>query len=334
MLVARQHALARLPRTLTRLTLATGGITDLRPLLRLEKLEWLVLDDTAASNFAVLPGLRGLRSLSLYDNAGLADLGFLGSFDQLVDLTVGNCWAGARLPVRGLASAPRGLRTLQLFGSTRSDALACLATLTKLEKLVVYSGHVDARWLAPLSKLEQLTLTATRTDSLFPLRALTRLRWLSITQGQVRDVSPLASLQWLETLLLSRNIIEDAAPLTRLQRLKRLELDHNRLPHLPRAMRALRRLEVLSVSSNPLVRLPELEGLDSLEEVWLERTRVKDLRPLSALRALRRLAVDGSPVESLAPLARLAVLRSLSLGSKRLDRRPLAAIATLARVTP
>ncbi len=247
-LVAEQRAFDQLPAGATHLTLGTTGVRDLTSLLRHTKtLEVLTLDDVAVTDLSVLARLPRLRTVALYDCRQLRDHAVLGQLPRLETLTVGYCWAGARLPLRGLDAivGAKRLRALTLFGWTRRTELSFLRELTGLRSLAVSSGWVDARWLSGLRQLRALWLTSTHTDDLRPLAKLKQLEDLWVQDCGVRDVRPLGALTRLTRLLLDDNRITDASPLATCRRLERLQLEGNPL-RLPPAIMRLPRLETLT----------------------------------------------------------------------------------------
>lgn len=247
-LLTAQDELEHSKRGQTNLTLCTAGIHDLTPLLRHAKtLEALQLDDTAVTDLSVLTRLPRLRSLSLYDCRLLRDQSVLGQLRGLESLTVGFCWSGARLPLRGLdaiVALPR-LRALSLFGWTRRTELSFLGRLTPLRSLAVSGGWVDARWLSGLRQLRALWLTRTHTVDVRPLAKLRHLEDLWVQECGVRDVRPLGALTGLKRLLLDHNRITDASSLAKCRRLVRLQLEGNPV-RLPESVTQLPDLETVT----------------------------------------------------------------------------------------
>ena len=174
---------ARLGR-LERLTLATDGVRDLRPLERARRLRHVVLDATRVDDLAPLAALPHLEELSLYDNPGVADYAALGALGALERLTVGVTSAGAWLEGARTLGALEGLRALRhvsLYGRTSPVGLAWLVRMPRLRSLSVYAGAIDPAWLCGLTALRSLRLTRSGFEDVSALARLTRLEDLWLT---------------------------------------------------------------------------------------------------------------------------------------------------------
>lgn len=169
-------------------------------------------------------------------------------------------------PLDGLAHGFAALRSLDL--SARSnvhalgrDALAPIAKLTKLERLILHDGGwSDLTALAELHALEHLDLRSTDTSSLAPLARLTRLSTLDLSGcTEVSNIDALAQLEKLTRLELAYTRVRRIAPLAN-----------------------LRALEFVELSGTPVRDLSPLFGLPALRKVGLHACEVDNLAPLRA----------------------------------------------------
>ncbi len=262
---------------------ATGKQPASGPLARAVTLPAIAdpaLKDAIAAALGKAPGeavspqeLAGLEAL-MARNAGIRDLSGLEQAVSLKELDIG---------FNPLAD------------------LRPLAALLALESLNLDGAVTDLRELAPLARLQHLSLRHNGLDDLRPLAGLASLAELDVDRNRIADLWPLASLAGLEMLDLSTNRVRDLQPLAGMARLKALRLD-----------------------SNGLTEVHPLAGLESLRELGLAANAVDDLRGLSNLAGLRRLDLRGNAVEDLRPLRALPSLVWVHVGGSRIgDLAPL-----------
>ncbi|MDE0315032.1 MAG: cohesin domain-containing protein [Candidatus Poribacteria bacterium] len=143
-------------------------------------------------------------------------------------------------------------------------------------------------------------------ENLEGIQFATNLQHLSISYSSVTDLSPLSGLTKLERLSL-REIARDRAPNGSI-------LKHHNLDLSP------------------------LEGLTKLKWLYIVKTRIDDLSPLSKLNNLRGLTLYGCPnlrgspdnISDISPLAALTNLGALNLSNNNIsDISPLAALTNL-----
>ena len=230
------------------LSLAHTGVSDLRPLAHLGRLQFLYLWGTRVSDLRPLASLTALQSLSLA-RTGVLDL-------------------------RPLAHLGR-LQFLDLSQTGVSD-LRPLAHLGKLQTLsLARTGVLDLKPLAHLKELQSLYLWATQVSDLEPLVNLTALQTLYLSQTRILDLGPLASLTVLETLSLWQTKISNLEPLASLTALKSLDLWDTGVSDL-RPLAHLRTLEKLDLGRTKVSDLRPLAHLGALETLNLHNTQVSE----------------------------------------------------------
>lgn len=175
------------------LTRKTRGVTQLRPLTTLRRLEKLTLRKVLTADLAPVSALETLHELKLVE---LPRVKSLRPIAKLVGLT--KLWV-ERVPRKGLSSiaALKSLEELRLIGMELAD-LAPLAGLTKLRKLWLggNSKLTDVALLAKLPNLEEVHLEGTAVTKFEPLLTLKKLKKVSVSANV--DTTTLQRIDGLE----------------------------------------------------------------------------------------------------------------------------------------
>ena len=182
-------------------SLTCGGATlDLLPLTDLPSLRRLVLSDCMLPDAMQLGRLRRLEVLELVN------------YDRCLETDT---------MLRALVDLPR-LTSLTLFDCSLHDPsplteLVRLESLT-LDLLFIDDGSVrppalDARLLAPLTRLKVLSVSEAGLSDIGPLSKLTALEDLNISGNELTDLSPLSSLTNLRALTMSSLPVGDLSNL-------------------------------------------------------------------------------------------------------------------------
>ena len=172
---------------------ASTGITDLRPLASLTKLQSInIISDE----------LTDLRPLAKMQN--LAFLGIARS--NLTDLT----------PLIGL----KKLRMLRLLYCKNITSLQPLSQIPQLNEILVWNSPVsDLSPLSQLPNLAEINLVGTQVADLRPLAPLKSLRRLEIVGSKVQNLQGIAGLTGLQKVTLSENKIQDLRSIAKLTNL-------------------------------------------------------------------------------------------------------------------
>ena len=289
----------------------SNTLSNLSPISRLTKLEYLHLGDTAISDVAPLSELTNMESLYLkntfvsdvsafaklthlktLDLAGtsVSDISVLSSLTNLESLFL------ARTPVSDI-SALSGLTNLKVlfFGSTSISDLSVLASLTNLERLSLPKNVSDVSALSGLTNLEYLFLGWTSVSDVSALSRLTNLESLDLRDTAVSDVSALSELTNLEHLFLNRTSVSDISALSGLANLKRLGLSHTSISDVS-ALATLTNLYYLHLGQTFVSDVSMLSELKHLEELILGGTSVSDIAVLTTLTKLETLGLHGTPL--------------------------------------
>ena len=193
-----------------------SNITDLMPLIALQRLQEIVCINTQVTDLAPLAGvaaMTALRSLNC-SNTGVTDLSPLATLTSLQRL---DC-SGTSVTVLSPLSSLLSLQSLDC-SCTEVDDLSPLKALSALHSLnCSQTSAADLAPLAELTALQNLDCNNIRRAliDLAPLAALTVLRSLDCSGTQVADLSPLAALTSLRSLNCSRTRVTDLSPLAAL----------------------------------------------------------------------------------------------------------------------
>ena len=331
---------------LRRLNLSGNAVTDIGPLARLERLEWVDLRGNPLSSESVRVHAAALRERGvavLHDapaDALIADPGLRLGVERALDKAPGSeLTAGDLLSLRELDASSLGVRSLAGLGGAENlerlwlggNRIAGLGELSGLDSLrwldLSDNGLTDVSGLSGLTGLTTLLLGGNRVGDVSKLASLTGLTALSLPGNAVADVSPLAELTALEDLSLTDNRVADLSRLSGLTRLERLRLGGNRVADA-RALRNMVALARLWLDGNRLGSLAPLSGLSSLR--WLDASdnRVEDVSALADMESLARLRLDGNRIADVGPLASgsalgegdVAGLRGNPLSAESLER--------------
>nr|WP_198133674.1 leucine-rich repeat domain-containing protein [Roseobacter sp. GAI101] len=281
-------------------SLTCGGATlDLMPLTDLPSLRRLVLSDCMLPDAMQLGRLRRLEVLELVN------------FDRCVETDT---------MLRALVDLPR-LTSLTLFDCSLHDPsplteLVRLESLT-LDLLFIDDGSMtppalDARLLAPLTRLKVLSVSEAGLSDIGPLTKLTALEDFNISGNELTDLSPLSGLTNLRALTMSSLPVGDLstlAPLTKLQDLWALSrVATSDLTPLS-GLTSLKSLAVSVAGTD----LSVLGPLKRLEELVINADDLQDLSQLGALTSLKRLTLDGAGVSDISMIPKLTALEELNL---------------------
>jgi len=160
--------------------------------------------------------------------------------------------------------------------------LAYLSVLNLRENRI--SALAEELFLDEAFGVEEINLQANALaglpDSLWAIDTITSL---SLSSNRIAALPPaLGQLHALKTLLLADNCLEEVPEeIGALQECQELSLAWNKIKALPASIGTLANVRTLNVSYNELTELPELDGCDSLYELWVTGNRAMASLPAS-----------------------------------------------------
>ncbi|GAB5372259.1 hypothetical protein AAMO2058_001649600 [Amorphochlora amoebiformis] len=120
---------------------------------------------------------------------------------------------------------------------------------------------------------------------------------ICVTNRGIEDGRAIARMTQLRTLNLAFNHITDMSFVDSLTHLEILHISHNSIASFSKGIP--RSLRVLTATSNRIKSLENLRGLTQLEDLWLQKNRIEDLREIRYLRTLvnlKRLVLKPNPI--------------------------------------
>jgi hypothetical protein len=174
-----------------------------------------------------------------------------------------------------------------------------LGDITEADKKRITKGWVQR--LPTLHGLRRLRIWNHVTQPVFDAACqLTQLEVLQIKWSNVQDLGAIAGLKHLRALSIgSSTRVQSIEPLAQLSALELLEIEN---------FKAL-------TDFSPLTRLKALRSLSVTGSMW-SRQAIESLEPFAQMTGLDELYLDTSSVRSLRPLAALKGLKELGVGGR------------------
>lgn len=207
---------------LNTLDIGENSISDLVPLITLNKLSILKADNNIISYMEPFLWLGGLTNLYLNNNT-LPSIDVLSHLKYLTTLFLNNTTIQDISPLSNLLN----LRYLTLSGNPidNFEPIGNIDSLNTLE--LVNLNQFDFSDIKDISNLQTLYLTNTPVVNLDSIANITSLQNLIMTNCSLSNIDSLANLNKLAKLLLNYNIIVDITSLTELHELYELNLENN-----------------------------------------------------------------------------------------------------------
>ncbi|MBR6425993.1 MAG: leucine-rich repeat domain-containing protein, partial [Oscillospiraceae bacterium] len=248
---------------LEKLRISGNQITDLRPLIGLPALRYLEVTGNAVTETSAVGSLAALQTLDLSDNP-IGDFSGLKKLSELQSL---------RLENTGLADADLeqlyGLKKLNRLALERNDGLTAEAMSSLRSALptcdisfgtLVYTvalGGVDYR-----TDITELVIENTEMSSIYGLEKFDCLETVRLSRNRIESISAFQnthSRATIRTLDLGFNQIQDVSPLSALTALESLDLRSNQISSV-QSLARLKQLKKLDLSGNP-ISAEEIEAL-------------------------------------------------------------------------
>jgi Leucine-rich repeat (LRR) protein len=327
------------------LALKDKQLSDLRPILRLKKLQKLELIGNRIADVAGLGELENLEELTLANNYDFAskdrlayDFSFLARLKKLRVLNLSTNSGNL-----DLATIPwENLPLLEVLNLSVNDAIKLdqikFAAMPRLHTLIVASaGLTDIAALAEAPSLRSLDLRNNNIQDIAVLSKLPQVQILDLSQNQIEDFSSVAELKELKTLKALANPQKIKACPEGAQCLYNLDPQPNFTAYCEFAQNLSEDDRVLWEANKTVILLLREAGQKDLTKVdcaaadaalqskkKLEFSGLKaapwisDLSPLMPFTQLEELTLDHQNLRDLSPLLALRELRILNLSSNKL----------------
>ena len=296
---------------LEELSLKNQAIVDLRPTLKLQKLEKLNLEGTKIKNLDELPNFKSLKTIVLPDLKGEFNLKTLLSenihtkykegISDMSKIKAVNIELYDLLIAKNILVDTDIKQTKELnIDGYDIESLEGLKYFENLEKI---DGPHNCKIsdLSPLSHLENLECVDIRDSNVKNISCLSKLSKLKELHMTVSpyfdgDLSALKNLKNLEILALRKCNIQSIESLRELTNLKTLYLAENQLTDIS-ALANLKKLEMLNIRDNQIEDISILKDLTKLITLHVNHNKVKDISVLKSLRELKDLKIKGNNIK-------------------------------------
>ena len=167
--------------------------------------------------------------------------------------------------------------------------------LVNLKSLAMRNNRIEflPENLGNLQKLEFLSFVHNNVKDIELLNSLISLKELFFHYNHIEDISPIKDLVNVTRLGAQGNQIKDISAVTNLVHLTYLGLNENRIERIPEDFLNLKKLKSCELLYNNISNLPDLKGLDSLDDMWIGSNDLnnEDLMRLDDLETVRFLDV-------------------------------------------
>ncbi|UJP64315.1 leucine-rich repeat domain-containing protein [Mongoliitalea daihaiensis] len=299
------------------LIVSGSAITNLAPVLKFRKLNYLDFSQTSVADITPLSEMRMLQCV-VGKETNVRSLRALANLNGLRRIDF------ARSPIQEILSLVNmvQLEYLNIDGATfdedqvseflvKNESVAIIYRTAVLEAWwesmesdwkSVIQKHFGDNTFQPHSELlhswtstPSFSIEKVSIENLEPLIIFNNLRKLSIFDVYFRDIEAVSQLKLLEELKISQAPITDLEVLGLLVDLKSLDLSNTGITDL-RPLAKLQNLTYLNISGTNIKSLRGLETMQKLEELNIASTNVRSLRPIQGLANLKRLSAFNTRI--------------------------------------
>lgn len=300
------------------LILNGSAISELGPVLKFKKINYLAFDNTAVQDLSPLAEMRTLNHIS-GKNSYIRSLSPLVNLRDLEILDLSNNPVASISVVKDLPA----LTYLNVDGASFDRIEIPDFLMANLNVNVIYrSSELEAWWSGleddwkailkdqfghgkepTLDDLHRWTASPyllvekASISNLEPIQAFVNLRKLHVFDVPLTDMSAVRQMYLLEDLKISQAPVSDLNMLVGLRSLKKLDLSNTGIEDL-RPLGVHSQLEVLKISGTNIKILKGLETLRGLQELDIASTNVKSLKPIQGLPELRKLTCFNTRLTS------------------------------------
>ena len=238
---------------------------DLRGFEKLVNLEYVKFQDTEGNiyDFTPLSNLKKLKKIRIYFRPP-AELDPSEHHENMTCLD-------------GSFSLLTTLEALEME-NTHLKEVAPIEQLVNLVSLNLNFNKIEIlpENIGNLEKLDFLVFVHNNVKNIEQLKSLTNLKELFFHYNYVEDIYPIKNLVDLTRLGAQGNRIKNISAVTSLVKLTYLGLDNNQIEEIPKEITNLKKLKTLELDYNNICNLPDLKGLDSLDEMRLSNNELND----------------------------------------------------------
>jgi hypothetical protein len=311
-------------------------ITDLLPLAKCERLQYLNIKNTYINDLSPLRYLSKLHSVDI-SGTPANEINSLHYSLNIRDLNLSN----TEISDFSILNRFVFLQTVNLANTSISD-LSAFTLVTGLKRLVLSGTNIESlSQLSSLNNLEYLDISSTAVESLQPLSSSTNLKQVLFENTVIDDLFPLSFLPGISIINCESSNVHDLTPLLNTKSLRKIYCDNSGVTRITANAFNSRRPEVLVIFESQLLEKWWSSLTPAWKEILLEKVNsrnssgkedlakivstdsislnnkkeITNLSPLSVFRNLTYINCHNTNVSDLSPLDSLEVLRSIDLSS-------------------
>ena len=204
------------------------------------------------------------------------------------------------------------------IGYTPIDDITPVYKFKKLKQLYVSrTGIKDYSFIKNIPTLEGIDFSENDIQDISFLKDYPNLKLVSAAGNNIENMDVLKNLTNLESLNLDNNKIKDISALKDLNHLKAVSLENNNITKLD-ALSNKNELERLFLSNNSGLELATLKN-DSLEQLTVNNTNIRDLSVVSNLPKLKKIVANDNKITTLSHLKNAKILESVEVNNNKID---------------
>ena len=204
------------------------------------------------------------------------------------------------------------------IGYTPIDDITPVYKFKKLKQLYVSrTGIKDYSFIKNIPTLEGIDFSENDIQDISFLKDYPNLKLVSAAGNNIENIDVLKNLTNLESLNLDNNKIKNISALKDLNHLKAASLENNNITKLD-ALSNKNELERLFLSNNSGLELATLKN-DSLEQLTVNNTNIRDLSVVSNLPKLKKIVANDNKITTLSHLKNAKILESVEVNNNKID---------------
>ena len=204
------------------------------------------------------------------------------------------------------------------IGYTPIDDITPVYKFKKLKQLYVSrTGIKDYSFIKNIPTLEGIDFSENDIQDMSFLKDYPNLKLVSAAGNNIENIDVLKNLTNLESLNLDNNKIKDISALKDLNHLKAVSLENNNITKLD-ALSNKNELERLFLSNNGGLELATLKN-DSLEQLTVNNTNIRDLSVVSNLPKLKKIVANDNKITTLSHLKNAKILESVEVNNNKIE---------------